>query len=109
MVHAEHGEYSGWTYAVAGVFSTYEKAREYVLAQSCPVDKEGCYVYTWERDQFPPVGQMAAVELPDGRFVMGNDEWTPHNVQWFITEYELDRGADVDYDYGVSMSFKEGE
>ena len=32
MVHAEHGEYSDWTYAVAGVFSTYEKAREYVLA-----------------------------------------------------------------------------
>ena len=110
MVHAEHGEYSDWTYAVAGVFSTYEKAREYVLTQSYPVDEDGDYIHAWERDIITPVGQKVARERADGSFIMGDDGgYTPHRVRWFITEYELDRGAEVSYDYGVSVSFREDE
>ena len=37
MVHSESGKYSDWTYDVRGIFSTVEKAVEYIESQAMTV------------------------------------------------------------------------
>lgn len=85
MVHAETGQYSDWDYNVCGVFSSYEAARKYVMGQSASVDEH-------------------PMEVDGTHFRLREEDW-------FITEYELDKGAMVrrtGFGY-LSVGFEEGD
>lgn len=106
MVHRESGEYSDWVYRVEGIFSTYDKAREYLEAKSQffwlneysnPLSK-GCRWRPFQSKTDEPCVKVGLVtsdgfsfsypyKYPFGKksyFVVGVDE------EYFITEYELD-------------------
>lgn len=95
MVHRESGEYSGWTYDVKGIFSTYEAARRYVEHGLT----EECRQYVDESTSFE------VVEVATAQPKVRTDEHTfwavyPHGERvwgycgsdptWFITEYAID-------------------
>lgn len=107
MVHRESGRYSDWTYDVRGVFSTYDKACEYINSLGVLVGRMECDDY-WENVNIYGMDpscydycDMATPVSTDGvtfRYAVAGsdipfDEVEPfaYNVSYHITEYELDK------------------
>lgn len=103
MVHRESGEYSDWTYDVQGIFSSYEKARDYLERTERFRFNVGKYKndddgwYTDEDYMHYEIHDVASLLTTDGRTFMyrvaGSDlrvfTWDT-NETYYITEYELD-------------------
>lgn len=95
MVHEEDGQYSDWRFNVVGVFSSRERAVEFVMSQRAPVDEDGYRLHSWDPE--PAAGYALPKEV--------GDHWMLCEEDWFVTEYEVDAPLQVDrtYDY-LSLS-----
>jgi len=94
LVHEEDGEYSDWRFNVAGVFSTHEKAVEYITSQRSR-DRYGEHELRLD----PEYGERKH------EWQFGDERYSPkevnrwiHTEDWYVTELELDVGAVVTHD-----------
>lgn len=92
LVHEEDGEYSDWRFNVAGVFSTHEKAVEYVLSQ-----RVHGYDEVYELEPVPDYNKNMYGDL-----LFGDEKFAAKEHRdlesWYITELEIDVGAVVTHD-----------
>ena len=101
MIHYEHGQYSDWCYCVVGIFSSLEKAKDFM--RSIEVDvaydrgSNWCRAYgNWKPSYYECYGKAHAVDKPDGTWTLECDgmdvEYNGYEVTYYITEYEMDNG-----------------
>lgn len=98
LVHSESGSYSDWSYMPLGVFSSYEKAAEYIRSKSLDVIREPESVWT-EFDQYEdydPASERRTIHpaSSDGRSwffdIDGARFWGWDTDAFYIDEFELD-------------------
>ena len=104
MIHYEHGEYSDWCYCVVGIFSSLEKAKDFMRSIEVNVayDKGAkyCRVYQGRKpDYYDMHGKAHAVEKPDGTWTLECNDMKVYvfmgdEITFYITEYELDNPDD---------------
>ena len=98
LVHSESGEYSDWMFVPLAVFTTREKAVEWIEGQRVPVINDEVYdkliTDMWEGDK---VECYARPTTTDGRTWLVNATEDGRMVKrcydddaWFIDELELD-------------------
>ena len=97
MVHSESGEYSEWCFFVEGIFSSREKAVEYIESLRFPVawdeDMEYCQKcdkFYLRHDMYDHKGEARAVAKDDSTWELKcGDRPDYDETTYFITEYEV--------------------
>ena len=99
LVHSESGEYSDWTFVPLAVFTTREKAVEWIEGKRQPVTQSDVYdglttTDVWQDDEVVGYARPTTTDgrtwlvqaTEDGRKV----ELSYDQDAWFIDELELD-------------------